>query len=403
MAETGAKGGSPKVHVNVLFNGSEDNRSNSVQKAANVTFMLESVKNWYCEQLRLKELGKYVLNPKNEEIFKELKRKIFDDVDLTKEEMSFYKSHNHIIAEHKNLQAADKEIDALAENHNQSIAKANEEAKSKQDKEQQKQEEKNVCPYCGKVHKDKKNVKEENKPVPPRDTPKFNCAIGSFSADTNGNSNYTPDFFSANMQSQKHHLISYQRYVEAVGVRKMGDKVDFHINNGWGGDGSNGIELPAVNPRFANGNTWKTGSEDDKNYIASKYMEATRRQWHVGDHSGIYDKQYLPYEKCVTSRLIEIEEKIIRKNETTCKESENNEDIKADLNKLMSDIRNDLKDFNPKSEGGKTPIFFVSQRAYNYHYGLSSTIFEKDEKLAEKMKMLFGGKKADDFMKEFNL
>ena len=44
MAETGAKGGSPKVHVNAMFNGTEDNRSNSVQKAANVTFMLESLK-----------------------------------------------------------------------------------------------------------------------------------------------------------------------------------------------------------------------------------------------------------------------------------------------------------------------------------------------------------------------
>ena len=44
MAETGAKGGSTKVHVNVLFNGSKDDRSSSVQKAANVTFMLESVK-----------------------------------------------------------------------------------------------------------------------------------------------------------------------------------------------------------------------------------------------------------------------------------------------------------------------------------------------------------------------
>ena len=401
MAETGAKGGSPKVHVNVLFNGSEDNRSNSVQKAANVTFMLESVKNWYCEQLRLKELGKYVLNPKNEEIFKELKRKMKKKT-LSKEEMSFYKSHNHIIAEHENLKVADKEIEALSKKHNQSMKKSKDESVNDKKAERKELEKKNVCPYCGKEHGEQEKLKEENKPIPQRATPKFNCAIGSFSADINGNSNYTPDFFSANMQSQKHHIISYQRYVEAVGVRKMGDKVDFHINNGWGEDGSNGIELPAVNPRFANGNTWKTSSEDDKNYIASKYMEATRRQWHVGDHSGIYDKQYLPYEKCVTSRLIEIEEKIIKKNETTCKESANNEDIKAELNKLMSDIRSDLKDFEPKSEGGKTPIFFVSQRAYNYHYGLSSTIFEKDEELLKKMKTLFG-KKADDFKKEFNL
>lgn len=401
MAETGAKGGSPKVHVNAVFNGSEDNRSNSVQKAANITFMLESVKNWYCEQLRLKELGKYILNSKNEEKFKELTKKIMKK-NLSQEETSFYESHKHIIAECENLKAADGEIKALSKKHNQSISKAKEEAQGKQDKEQQKQEEKNVCPYCGKVHTDRAEIKEENKPVPPRDTPKYNCSIGSFNVNTKENSNYTPDFFSVNLQSQKHHMISYQRYVEAVGTRKLGDKVDFHINNGWGGDGSNGIELPAVNPKFANGNSWKNCSEDDKNYIVSKYMEGTKRQWHVGDHSGIYDKYYLPYEKCVTSRLIEIEEKTIKKNESKCKESENNDDIRAELNRLMSDIRNDLKDFKPKSEGGKTPIFFVSQRAYNYHYGLSSTIFEKDEVVLEKMKNLFG-KKADDFIKDFNL
>lgn len=415
MAETGATKGNI-LHKNIAFNGSSDNRSNAVQKSANVVFILESAKTWYFEHSRLAGLKDFVANNQSllgvkKDIIDKLTNKSIlngkEQLEL-KEAKEFVQNYEDTTKELKNIEEASVKANSLLEENNGNMTEAKAVANKNQEEIMKTAEKKKVCPYCGKEDCSKLEKKEENKGIPQRQSPKCLYTIGNLnfnSIDYSDNPNFDEMYFENNFMPQKHHMISFQRYIEAVGARNLGDEVSFDINNGWG-NGENGIELPAIkskNSKELSAKSWANLTEKEKLFVASQYMKLCQKQWHVGNHSGIYDMYYLPYEKCVSSRLIEIEEFVIKSNTPSCKSQDNEENfgkIKELLNNLMKDIKDDLDNFIIKTLDKKERIFFTSKFSYNYYMGDSINTYEADEKLIKRMEEVLGKKKAKKFIYE---
>lgn len=416
MAKTGATTGNI-LHKNIVFNGSSDNRSNAVQKSANVVFILESAKTWYFEHSRLLGLKKFIVNNQGllmakKDIIDKLANKsilsLKEEGEL-KEATEFVGNYEDNARELKSIEEASTKANSLLKENNGNMTSAKAMANKNQEEILKTTENKKVCPYCGKEECSGVEKNEEKKETPKRKSPKCLYPIGSInfkSVELKNNQNFSETYFEDNFMPQKHHMISFQRYIEAVGARNLGDKVKFDINNGWG-NGENGIELPAIKPKNPDDltkNLWTDFLEEDKKFVASQYMQLCKKQWHVGDHSGIYDIYYLPYEKCISSRLIEIEEFIIKSNSKNCKcqdnEEENLEKIKELLNKLMKDIKDDLDNFLAKSLDKRDRIFFTSKFSYSYYNEDNINTYEADEKLIKRMEEVLGKKKAKKFIYE---
>lgn len=419
MAKTGASGASA-VHKNIVFSGSQDNRSEAVQKAANVTYILESKKNWYCEKLRLKKLSKYLLDNEGTKIAQgAIMAKLLNNSNRTPIEnkqldeiKKFSENYENVEKESENLKSAFKEADKLMAENNGNMKVAKDKANNQQSNVMEEKTQKTVCPFCGKEDCSNANESDESKTKesPKRKAPKCQYLIGNVFISPKllkNQEKFDSNYFNSNFKAQAHHMISFQRYIEAVGVRMLGDKAGFDINNGWGA-GENGIELPAIKPvnsgEKKNLLTWSGLKIEEKRWIASKYIEETKKQWHVGDHSGIYDAYYLPYEKCVSSRLIEIEEYILRDNSKNCKGTDKQDDplakVKNLFNELMKDIKNDLDNFTVKSKDAGNRIFFTSQISYDYYHEKINEKFDYSEEITNEMENMFGKKQMNKFVSE---
>lgn len=416
MAETGAKKVSI-LHKNIVFNGSYDNKSNEVQQSANVVFILESAKTWYFEHSRLKELKDFVANnqsllgTKKDVIDKLTNKSILhpkEELEL-KDAKEFVQNYEDTAKELKNIEEASGKANSLLEENRGNMIAAKAMANKNQEEVIKSAENKKVCPYCGKDDCPQAQESVENKEKPKRQSPKCLYTIGAISFKPIGSRNdqkFDEEYFESNFMPQKHHMISFQRYIEAVGARILGDNASFDINNGWG-NGENGIELPAIkfkNAKELSSRIWTNLSEEEKLFVASQYMTASKKQWHVGNHSGVYELYYLPYEKCVSSRLIEIEEFLIKSNTPNCKSQDNEEEnlinIKELLNRLMKDIKDDLDNFVVKNLDKKNRIFFTSKHSYNYYMGDKSSVYQADESMIKRMEEVLGKKKAKKFIYE---
>ncbi len=416
MAETGAKKSSI-LHKNIVFNGSSDNKSNEVQQSANVVFILESAKTWYFEHSRLMVLKDFLANNQSlVGIKKDIVDKLTNKSVLNPKEKSelieakeFIQNYEDTTKELKNIEEASGKANSLLEENNGNMSVAKAVATKNQIEIIKTAEKKKTCPYCGKEDCLGAEDNQVNKGIPQRQSPKCLYIIGSISFNSIGSSDnqkFDEEYFESNFMPQKHHMISFQRYIEAVGARILGDNASFDINNGWG-NGENGIELPAIkfkNAKELSSRIWTNLSEEEKLFVASQYMTASKKQWHVGNHSGVYELYYLPYEKCVSSRLIEIEEFLIKSNTPNCKSQDNEEEnlinIKELLNRLMKDIKDDLDNFVVKNLDKKNRIFFTSKHSYNYYMGDKSSVYQADESMIKRMEEVLGKKKAKKFIYE---
>lgn len=214
------------------------------------------------------------------------------------------------------------------------------------------------CPFCHKAPHDFASKKEsEDKKIVSKPSGLGNLSI--------------PGTAPGKWGRARHHIIpAIQCFAMVKRLARMAMSVGYDINAP-----RNGIGLPTIKNKYiCNGITDNFGnfSKEEKKQIAFKMMDESGKQWHVGNHHYVMNKEetspenmddegeidHLPYDQEVIKKLID---ELDQWDQTDLCQSEDDfsEEAKECMNKISDDIREKLDNFQ---YGGSKP-FYVSETA----------------------------------------